>query len=63
MTVEHPISYELGRHTLEVAEEAAFTIGNERLTVQLEPEEAYRLHLVLVDLFQHMGDPTMKTER
>lgn len=60
MTGERPISYDLGQHTVEVAEEAMITIGNERLAVQLEPEEAYRLHLVLADLFQH-SDNLMST--
>lgn len=56
MTIEHPISYNLGQHTLEVAEEAAITIGNEALAVQLDQEEAYRLYLVLADLFQRSND-------
>ena len=58
MDIQHPISYELGQHTLEVEEEAAVTIGNETLAIQLDQEEAYLLHLALADLFQHTDNLT-----
>ncbi len=54
MSMQQPTSYRLGQHTLELAEEEAITIGNETIAVQLEREEAYRLHLVLADLFHHL---------
>ncbi|HLG64687.1 MAG TPA: hypothetical protein VKY19_22295 [Ktedonosporobacter sp.] len=57
---QHPISYQLGQHTLEWSDDAQLTLGNETVAIELEQEEAYRLHLVLQSLFMQQDHPTSK---
>lgn len=53
MTPQHSTSYHLGQHTVELLEDEGITIVNERIAVQLESDEVYRLYLVLRELFMH----------
>jgi hypothetical protein len=57
MTPHHPTSYHLGQHTVELLDDEGITIVNERIAVQLEHEEVYRLYLVLRELFMHSDQP------
>ena len=54
---QHPMSYQLGEHILELSEDDRLTILNETVAVELEHEEAYRLHLVLQSLFMQQDTP------
>jgi len=57
---QHPTSYQLGQHTLEWSEGERFTIVSDTTAIELEPEEAYRLHLVLQELFRRQDHPISK---
>lgn len=57
---QHPASYRLGQHTLELSDDARLTLGNETVAIELEQEEAYRLHLVLQALFMQQDHPMSK---
>ena len=50
MAIQHPTSYQLGRHTLECNDDGLL-IENETVAIELAQEEANRLHLVLEELF------------
>ena len=60
MATHHPASYQLGQHTLELSDDERITIVNETVAVELELEEAYKLHLVLQELFMRHEQPTSK---
>ena len=57
---QHPISYQLGQHTLEWSDDARLTLGNETVAIELEQEEVYKLHLVLQSLFMQQDHPISK---
>jgi hypothetical protein len=61
MSREHPTSYQLGRHTLEISgEDQQITIANETIAVELGSEETYKLHLALQALFTQQEQPADK---
>lgn len=59
---QHPACSQLGQYTLELGEDEASTIVNEAAAVQLEHEEAYRLHLVLQVLFRYCEQHVVSEE-
>lgn len=60
MPMQHPASYQLGQHTLELSDDERFAMVNETVAIELEQEEAYRLHLVLQELFKQQDRPSSK---
>ena len=57
---QHPASYQLGQHTLELSDGECITLGNETIAIELEQEEVYKLHLVLQSLFMQQDHPISK---
>jgi hypothetical protein len=51
MATRHPASYDLGQHTLQLLADQRSTIVSEPIAIELDSEEAYKLHLVLQELF------------
>ena len=50
--IEQTQTIDLGTHTVDIAPDQAITIANEAIAVQLESEEAYKLLVVLQEVFK-----------